>query len=153
MESGLQLKESGIHFQWQRIQYLASRIQDSLVPRFSLLPVAPRGRAGENPGIEVESKTVLNSITWVGRVGANIVSGVDWLWKPANIKVENNGATVYVGSSLTVLNPFLFVHKLWLNRSVRCFYWPLSSKWYRNAIDGCARSSPKKLTKPHNNRV
>ena len=29
-------------------------------------------------------------------------SSGDWLWKPANIKVENNGAVVYVGSSLTV---------------------------------------------------
>ena len=36
----------------------------------------------------------------------------DWLGKPANIKVENNGAVVYVGSSLTVHNPLLFVHKL-----------------------------------------
>ena len=25
-----------------------------------------------------------------------------WFWKPANVKVENNGAVVYVGSSLTV---------------------------------------------------
>ena len=33
----------------------------------------------------------------------------DWLGKPANIKVESNGAVVYVGSSLTVHNPF--VHK------------------------------------------
>ena len=32
--------------------------------------------------------------------------------KPANIKFENNGAVVYVGSSLTVHNPLLFVHKL-----------------------------------------
>ena len=30
----------------------------------------------------------------------------------ANIKDENNGAVVYVGSSLTVHNPFFFVHKL-----------------------------------------
>ena len=37
------------------------------------------------------------------------VSRGDWLGKPANIKVENNGAVVYVGSSLTVHNPF--VHK------------------------------------------
>ena len=34
-----------------------------------------------------------------------IVSRGDWLGTPANIKV-------YVGSSLTVHNPLLFVHKL-----------------------------------------
>ena len=27
-----------------------------------------------------------------------------WFWKPANVNVENNGAVVYVGSSLTVHN-------------------------------------------------
>ena len=37
----------------------------------------------------------------------------DWSGAPANIKVENNGAVVYVqGSSLTVRNPLFFVHKL-----------------------------------------
>ena len=36
----------------------------------------------------------------------------DWLGNPANIKVENNGAVVYVGSSLTVHNPLFSVHKL-----------------------------------------
>ena len=41
-----------------------------------------------------------------------IVSRGDWLGNPANIKVENNGAVVYVGSSLTVNKPFFFVHKL-----------------------------------------
>ena len=41
-----------------------------------------------------------------------IVSRGDWLGKPANIKVENNGAVGYVGSSLTVHNPLFFVHKL-----------------------------------------
>ena len=40
------------------------------------------------------------------------VSRGDWLGKPANIKVENNGAVVYVGSSLTVHNPLFSVHKL-----------------------------------------
>ena len=43
---------------------------------------------------------------------SDIVSRGNWLGKPANIKVENNGAIVYVGSSLTVHNPLLFVHKL-----------------------------------------
>ena len=41
-----------------------------------------------------------------------IVSRGDWLGKPANIKVENNGAVGYVGSSLTVHNPLFSVHKL-----------------------------------------
>ena len=35
-----------------------------------------------------------------------MVSKGDWLWKPANIKVENNGSLVYVRSSLNVHNPF-----------------------------------------------
>ena len=41
-----------------------------------------------------------------------IVSGGDWLGKPANIKVENNGAVGYVVSFLTVHNPLFFIHKL-----------------------------------------
>ena len=41
-----------------------------------------------------------------------IVSRRDWLGKLANIKVENNGAVVYVGSSLPVHNPLIFVRKL-----------------------------------------
>ena len=41
----------------------------------------------------------------------SIVSRWYWLWKSASIKVENNGAVVYVGSFLTVNNPLFFVHK------------------------------------------
>ena len=41
-----------------------------------------------------------------------IVKREDWLGKPANMKVEKNGAVVYVGSSLTVHNSFVFVHNL-----------------------------------------
>ena len=44
-----------------------------------------------------------------------IVRKGDWLGKLANIKVENNGAVVYIGSFLTVStvnNPLFFVHKL-----------------------------------------
>ena len=37
-----------------------------------------------------------------------IPSRRDWLGKPANIKVENNGDVVYVGSSLTVHNPLFY---------------------------------------------
>ena len=45
-------------------------------------------------------------------VCTTIVSRGDWLGKPPNIKVDNNGAVGYVGSSLTVHNPLIFVHKL-----------------------------------------
>ena len=59
----------------------------------------------------------------------SIVSRGDWLWNPANIKVENNGAVVYVGSSLTVHNPLFFVHKLCLSKLMPFFCWSESSKW------------------------
>ena len=35
------------------------------------------------------------------------VSRGDWLGNPANIKLENNGAVVYGGSSLTAHSPLL----------------------------------------------
>ena len=38
-----------------------------------------------------------------------IVCRGDWLGKPANIKVENNGDVVYVGSSLATHNPLFFL--------------------------------------------
>ena len=41
-------------------------------------------------------------------IGLFIVCRGDWLGKPANIKVENNGDVVYVGSSLTVHNPLFY---------------------------------------------
>ena len=41
-----------------------------------------------------------------------IVIRGDLLRKPANIKVEKNGAVVFVGSFLTVHNPLVFVHNL-----------------------------------------
>ena len=41
-----------------------------------------------------------------GWVISDIVGRGDWLGKLANTKVENNGASVYVGSSLTVHNLF-----------------------------------------------
>ena len=46
----------------------------------------------------------------------NIVSRGDWLGKPANIEVDNNGAVVYIGSSLTMHDPLFFIYKLWLNK-------------------------------------
>ena len=75
------------------------------------------------------------SFVWHNLVNGNlklcqvIVSTGDWLWKPANIKVENSGAVVYVGSSLTMHNPLFLVHKLWLNKLTWHFYWSVSSKW------------------------
>ena len=43
----------------------------------------------------------------------SIVSRGDWLMKASkNTKVENNAAVVYVGSSLIMRNPLLFVHNL-----------------------------------------
>ena len=58
-----------------------------------------------------------------------IVSRGGWLWKPANIKAENNGAVVYVGSSPDRAQSFVFVHKLLLNRLMQCFYWSVNSQW------------------------
>ena len=55
---------------------------------------------------------------WYSRfTDRGIVSRGDWLWKLANIKVEYNGAVVYVESSLTVHNPFfcLFANCKWIN--------------------------------------
>ena len=52
-----------------------------------------------------------------------IVSTGDWLEKPANIKVQNNYAVVYVGSSLAVHNHLFFVYKLWLNKLTPNFSW------------------------------
>ena len=56
------------------------------------------------------------------------VSRGDWWGNPANIKVECNGAVGYVGGSLTVRYPLFSVHKLWLNKSMQCFYRSISSK-------------------------
>ena len=46
-----------------------------------------------------------------------IVCRGDWLGKPANIKVENNGDVVYVGSSLATHNSlfFLLINCDWIN--------------------------------------
>ena len=46
--------------------------------------------------------------------------------KPAIITDKNNRAAVYVGRSLTVYTPLL--HKLWLHKVMRCFYWSVRSK-------------------------
>ena len=78
-----------------------------------------------------------------------IASRGDWLGNSANIKVENNSAVGYVGSSLTVHNPLFPVHKLWLHKLVQCFYWSVTSKW-RNAIERCVWSCPKTRTKTYN---
>ena len=82
-------------------------------------------------------------------VPLTIVSRGDWSGNPANIKVENNGAAVFVGSSLTVHNPLFFVHKLWLNKLMRCLCWSVSSKWWECYWTLCNVRS-KKLTKTYN---
>ena len=47
----------------------------------------------------------------------------DWLWKPANIKDENNGVADCFGNSMTVhMQSFVFCCKLWLNKLMPCFY-------------------------------
>ena len=46
-------------------------------------------------------------------------------------------------------NPLFFVHKLWLNKLMRCFYWSVVQN-DRNAIEHCARSGPERLTKTYN---
>ena len=48
--------------------------------------------------------------------------------KAGRNKFENNGAVVYVGSSLALHNPLLFVHKLWSNKLMRFFYLSVSLK-------------------------
>ena len=50
--------------------------------------------------------------TELEQVVHTIVSRGDWLGNGANIIVKNNGAVVYVGSSLTAHNPLFFAHKL-----------------------------------------
>ena len=57
-----------------------------------------------------------------------VVSRGDWLGSAANIRVEKNGVVGYVRSSLTVHNPLLSVHKLWLNKLMQCFYRSITSK-------------------------
>ena len=58
-----------------------------------------------------------------------VVSRGDLLGKPANNEVENNGAVVNAGSSLTVHNPLFFVHNSKLKIFMQCFCWSVSSKW------------------------
>ena len=40
--------------------------------------------------------------------------------KAGKLQSWNNGAVVYIGSFLTVHIPLFFVHKLWLNKLMRC---------------------------------
>ena len=80
-----------------------------------------------------------------------IVSTGDWLGKPANIKVENNGDVVYVGSSLTVHNTLSFVHKV--TEKINAMF-RLVSKFKMIGMPlyvGTVR--PKKRTKKYNKRV
>ena len=57
---------------------------------------------------------------WRRSLRGTIVSRGDWLGNPGNIKVENNGAVGYIGSSLTEHNPLFSVHKLGLDKLTQC---------------------------------
>ena len=57
-----------------------------------------------------------------------VVSRGDWLGSAANIRGEKNGVVGCVRSPLTVHNPLLSVHKLWLNKLMQCFYRSITSK-------------------------
>ena len=79
--------------------------------------------------------------------------------KLENINDENKGAAVYVGSSLTVHNPFFFfwgvlLTNMWVNKLMRCFCDVRKFKMIgMHAIERCARSGLKKLTKPNSKEV
>ena len=77
----------------------------------------------------VFNRLLLKKKSWKEQATEIIVNRGDRLWKPANIKVENNGAVGYVRSSLTVHNPLFFFYKLLLYKLMRRFYWLLCSKW------------------------
>ena len=95
---------------------------------------------------------------WFGKLVVTTTSYLaeetGWESRKLTIKVENNGAVVlYVGSYVTVSNRLFFVHKLWLNKLMQCFYRSVSSKWwecYWTLIECCARSGQEKLTKTYN---
>ena len=57
-----------------------------------------------------------------------LVVAIDWLWKAANIKDKKKTAAVYVGSSITVHNPWFFVHKWKRNKLMPRFYWSIRPK-------------------------
>ena len=67
---------------------------------------------------------------------------------PASIKVENNGAVVYVGSSLTIAQSFVFCSQI-VTKEINAMFL-VASKF---KIERCARSGLEKLTKTYNKRV
>ena len=48
--------------------------------------------------------------------------------KSGNINDKNNGAAVYVGSTVKVHNPLFSVGKLLQNKLMQRFYWSIQSK-------------------------
>jgi len=107
-------------------QHLKQWQPTSIVSALSLesVRIASRNKVHKTPKAAVAFKTSFlrakpkgtqlltgDVFEWV-RFSNGIVNRGDWLGMPANIKVENNGAVVYVESSLTVHNPLFFVHKL-----------------------------------------
>ena len=73
-----------------------------------------------------------------------IVIRGDCLWKTTNITYKNNGAAVYVGSSLKVHNPLFSVRKLWPNKLMGRVYWSIPSKWWEFYWTLCTVSGPQK---------
>ena len=93
-----------VFFEWRILTLLTNRnvaliIQSQLVSKIERIVVCQRAP-------NVDYSTVVFAFDFC------IVSKGNWLWKPANITVENNGATVYVGSSMTVHKLTFFVE--WL---------------------------------------
>ena len=58
---------------------------------------------------------------WWSGLGLHIVNRGDWLGSPANIKVTNKDAKIYVGSSTTLHKLLFFPHTLCMNYVANTF--------------------------------
>ena len=76
-----------------------------------------------------------------------MVTRGDWLWKAANINYKNNGAVVYVGSSLKLHNPLFSFGKLRQNKLMQRFYWSIRSKRWECFWTLCTFRWQKYITK------
>ena len=101
----------------------------SVIPRVNLTLIFTFDRLVNPPWKLVLIPFFCRLLWYVFELRRTMIIRGDWLWKPTNIKVENNGAVIYVGSSLTVHNPCFFVLKFRINKLIPCFYWSVSSKW------------------------
>ena len=93
-----------------------------VVPRVNLTLIFTFDRLVNPPWKLVLIPFFCRLLWYVFELRRTMIIRGDWLWKPTNIKVENNGAVIYVGSSLTVHNPCFFVLKFWINKLIPCFY-------------------------------